>query len=319
MKKPLNPFLIFVFTMLFVALAGCMGSHNAPATQPSEAAQATFDSPDQAIQALVDAVRSNNSDLLKEILGPGSDQLLSSGDEVADQQNRGKFISSFDEKHSLVSGDNGEMTLIVGTEDWPMPIPIMSDGHKWHFDTASGLDEIVSRRIGKNELSTIQTCLAIVDAEREYVQMDPEGDNLPDYAQKFFSDPGQKNGLYWPTASNEQPSPLGSLVADATNEGYTTQANPSDAPRPYHGYIYRILKSQGPNAPGGACDYVVNGKMIGGFAVIAHPAEYGNSGVMTFIVDHHGAVYQKDLGSDTASEAKSITEFDPDSSWQKAQ
>jgi hypothetical protein len=301
---------------------GHNSSDSAPSSQPSpEPGQATFASPDQACQALVDALRANNEDRIKSILGPSADQIVSSGDEVADEQNRQKFLDLYDAKHELRTADDGSTIVNVGTDAWPMPIPIAKDDQgTWYFDTPAGLDEILNRRIGKNELSAIQVCLAVVDAERDYVRRNPDGDNLPEYAEKIVSDPGKKNGLYWTTDEGEQPSPLGPLMAAATEEGYSYQApNASPPPHPYHGYIYHILRSQGPNAPGGAMDYVVDGNMIGGFALIAYPAQYGNSGIMTFMVNYGGTVYQKDLGDDTETIAKSITSYDPDSSWTPVQ
>ena len=210
------------------------------------------------------------------------------------------------------------MILIIGRNDWPFPIPIIKQGQQWIFDTASGKEEILDRRIGRNELYTIQVMLAVVDAQREYAMKDRDGDGLLEYAQKFMSDPDKKNGLYWPAKEGEDPSPLGLLAAKAKREGYSKAQDPEE-PQPYHGYFYRILTSQGPNAAGGAFDYIVKGKMIGGFAVVAYPADYGNSGVMTFIVNHDDVVYQKDLGEDTEKEAQAIKLFDPDKTWTKAQ
>ena len=297
---------------------GCAESPSAPTTTPtSEPAQATFDSPGQAVKTLIDALRANDSAQLMSILGPGGDQIISSGDDVADTQNRQKFLDSYDAKHQLTIDDNGSVTLDVGADDWPLPIPLVNDGGVWRFDTQAGLDEILNRRIGENELATIQVCLAIVDAQQDYVQQNPGGGDPPQYAQKFFSDPGQKNGLYWPTTDADSSSPLGPLLADAADQGYTIPST-SGAPTPYHGYFYRMLKSQGSSAEGGACDYVVDGKMIGGFAAVAYPAQYGNSGVMTFIVNYDGTVFEKDLGADTESVAKAMTAYDPDSSWKPA-
>jgi len=310
-------FTAILLMLLFLALHACTASHgkatNAPTTEP---AQATFGSPDSAAQALVDAVQANNLPLLSQILGPGSDQIISSGDAVADQQNRRNFVDEYDEKHQLDANSDGSETLCVGSDDWPLPIPIVPVADRWRFDSQAGLNEMLNRRIGKNELSTIQVCLAIVDAQRDYAERDMGGGDLPEYAQKFLSDPGTTDGLYWPVAKGEPQSPLGPLVADAAEEGYA-MTNPP--PQAYHGYFYRILKSQGPNAPGGAMDYVVNGQMIGGFAVVAWPAQYGNSGVVTFLVSYEGVVYQKDLGPDTNSIALAMSSYDPDSSWKPAE
>jgi hypothetical protein len=305
-KKYLPPFLMLLLLLAFVP--GCASQH-------------TFASPDLAVTSLIDSLRTNNDKQLREILGPSADSLLFSGDKVADQNGTDKFLKAYDDKHELAPDGDDRVTLVVGNNDWPMPIPIVKDPQKngWRFDTAAGMDEIINRRIGHNELDAIQTCLAIVDAEREYAMKDPDHDGLPAYAQKFFSDPGHKNGLYWPTAEGEEPSPLGPLVADAESQGYTSSHDASGQHAPYRGYHFRILKSQGPNASGGARDYIVNGEMIGGFAVVAYPAEHGNSGIMTFIVNQDGIVYQRDLGPDTAKIASQMTAFDPGSDWTKAE
>ena len=304
-----------------ILLWACAGSDSKPSvqasTQPStQPTQITFKSPEEAVHAVVDALRANDTPRLQAILGPGADQVLSSGDDVADQQNKQKFLDLYDAKSQIVIGADGSATLNVGPDDWPMPIPIVNDGGAWHFDTPGGLDEMLNRRIGKNELATIQVCEAIVDAQEDYVNENPTGSSVPEYAQKFQSDPGKKNGLYWPTDASETPSPLGPLVVAAADQGYSLGVPPGT---PYHGYMYRMLKAQGPNAPGGEMDYVVDGKMIGGFAAIAFPAQYGNSGIMTFIVNYQGTVYQKDLGDDTESIAKAITTYDPDDTWKPAE
>jgi hypothetical protein len=209
------------------------------------------------------------------------------------------------------------MTLNVGAADeWPLPIPVAKDEAGWFFDTATGLDEMLSRRIGRNELSTIQVCLAIVDAQREYASTDVTGEGLLQYASKVNSDPGTKDGLYWPAGPGEPLSPLGELVAEATAEGYTLEhGNP---PRPYHGYYYHILREQGPAAPGGAMNFMAHGHMIGGFGVVAWPAEYGNSGLKTFIASHHGVVYERDLGEHTSRAAKSLRAFNPETGWARS-
>ena len=204
------------------------------------------------------------------------------------------------------------MVLQTGKDEWPFPIPLVKENDRWRFDTSAGKEEIINRRIGRNELDVIQVCLAIVDAEREYYQRDPDGDKLLQYAQKFISTKGKRDGLYWETKPDEQPSPLGPLVAQARGEGYKGAAG---KPIPYHGYYYKILTGQGKDAPGGAYDYLVKGKMMGGFGMVAYPAQYGSSGIMTFIVNHDGVVYQKDLGANTASVAQSMTKFNPDKTW----
>ncbi len=277
--------------------------------------QERFSSPEEAVGALIEASKAEQSDVVRRILGRGADEVLSSGDEVADRQARDKFLQAYDEKNALAEEADGSMTLQVGKEDWPMPIPIVKSLGSWRFDTRRGKEEILNRRIGKNELSVQQVCLAFVDAQHEYMEVDRNGDGIPEYAKKLISDPGQKNGLYWQTDAGEPPSPLGPLVVEAAQEGYGGAQNESGERRPYHGYYFMLLKSQSPNAPGGARDYVVNGRMTEGFAVVAWPAEYGNSGVMTFLVSHHGIVYERNLGWRTASIASAMTAFDPGPDW----
>jgi len=278
--------------------------------------QKTFTSPEEAVKALVAAARNNNDKELAAIFGPDAKDLLSSGDTVADRRRRENFLKHFDEKNSL-SPEGESMIIVIGKNDWPFPIPIAKKGQTWFFDTQKGKEEVLNRRIGENEFYTIQTCLAIVDAQREYAILDRDGDNLNEYAEKFASDPGKKNGLYWATKDGEEPSPLGQLLAQAKAEGYSKKGAKGN-PVPYHGYYYRILKAQGKNTAGGAYNYVIKGNMIGGFAVVAYPAKYGNSGVMTFIVNHDGTVYQKNLGNNTAKIAKAMTKYAPDKTWGKA-
>jgi hypothetical protein len=273
-------------------------------------AQKTFSSAEEAVKAAVAAAKSNNQKELLAIFGARAKELLFSGDSVADEQRREEFLAAYDEKNRLAT--EGENTiLIVGKQDWPFPIPIVKKGESWIFDADKGKEEILNRRIGENELSTIQSLLAIVDAEREYAMKDRDQNALLEYAQKFVSDPGKKNGLYWEAQRGEPQSPLGPIMARGRSEGYKFSATPV----PYHGYYYRILTAQGKDAAGGAYSYLVKGKMIGGFAVVAYPAEYGNSGVMTFIVNHDGKVFQKNLGPNTASISKGMKEYNPDKSW----
>lgn len=274
--------------------------------------QKSFSSADEAVKAAIAAAKANNDKELLAIFGAQAKDLISSGDAVADKQRRGQFLAAYDEKNRL-SNEEGKTILIVGKDDWPFPIPLVKQGDKWIFDTAQGREEILNRRIGENELFTIQTLLALVDAEREYAMKDRDKNGLLEYAQKFVSDAGKKNGLYWEVKAGEPQSPLGPILAQAKSEGYKREA--SGAAPPYHGYRYRILTAQGKNAPGGAYSYIVKGKMIGGFAIVAYPAEYGNSGVMTFIVNHDGKVFQKDLGKNTASVAAAMKEYNPDKTW----
>jgi len=274
--------------------------------------QQAFKTPDDAATALAAAAKANDMKALVTVLGSDGEDIVSSGDEVADAETRQKFVAAYDAKHQITMEGDDKAIVVIGQEDFPLPIPLLRKDGMWRFDTAAGRDEILFRRIGKNELDAIQTCLAYVDAQNEYADKD-RGEGAGVYAQHFLSTPGKKDGLFW--RDDADPSPLGALVADAAAEGYKQGAG--DAPAPYHGYYFRILKGQGADAPGGALNYVVKGKMIGGFGLIAWPAEYGNSGVMTFVVNHAGNVYQKDLGARTDFIAPRTTLFDPDQTWKK--
>jgi len=280
--------------------------------------QPGFENAEEAARQLVQALREDDVKKAEEILGPGSEELLNSGDAVADKNGRQKFVELYDQKHRLEQKDPETVVLCVGEIDWPVPIPIVRSGEVWVWDTTAGADEIINRRIGRNELGTIQVCLAYCDAQREYFETDHMGNGLLEYAQKFRSSEGKHDGLYWPAAEGETQSPLGALAAEAVKEGYGGP-NPSGEPRPYHGYYYRILTAQGSHAKGGAFSYLADGHMIGGFGLVAYPADYGNSGVMTFIVDHDGTVFQKDLGDDTNKIAESMKSFDPDPTWKAAE
>ncbi|HLX14247.1 MAG TPA: DUF2950 domain-containing protein [Bradyrhizobium sp.] len=276
---------------------------------PAAKAQQSFNSPDDAASALASAVKSGiGRDMLK-VLGPDGEDIVVSGDEVADKAAREKFLAAYDTRHS-VKVDGKRAALIVGADDFPFPIPLVHTKSGWEFDTDEGRQEILYRRIGRNELDAIQSCLAFVDAQNEYAEKD-RGLGVGVYAQRIVSSPGKKDGLFW--RDDGDPSPLGELAAEASSEGYKLEGKGA----PYHGYYYRILKAQGSNAPGGALNYVVKGKMIGGFALIAYPAEYGNSGVMTFLVNHAGTVFQKDFGDRTARIAERMTSFNPDQTWKK--
>jgi len=277
--------------------------------------QRTFATPEEAVKAMVEALKSNDVKALETIFGPGSKDLLSSGDPVEDQLVRERFLKLYDEKNRLEQTAD-KTVLSVGNEDWPLAIPIVKKDDLWRFDSEAGREEMLARRIGKNEWSAIQFCLAYVDAQREYALKDRDANGLLEYAQKFGSDKGKKNGLYWAVKQGEAQSPLGPLAAKAQKQGYSTVRKTR---QPYLGYYYRILKGQGKNAPGGAYDYMVKGKMIGGFALVAYPAKYGSSGVMTFIVNHDGVVYQKDLGKNTEKAAQAMKLFDPDSTWKKVE
>jgi hypothetical protein len=294
---------------IFLTIFGIAGiSHAAAAAQ-----QKTFQSAEEAVKAAVAAARSDSDKELLAIFGAQAKDLLLSGDAVADKQRRARFLKAYDEKNSLVTeGDN--RIVVVGNNNWPFPIPLVKKGDGWVFDTDKGKEEILNRRIGQNELDAIQVSLAYVDAQREYAMKSRDGGGLRGYAEKFRSDPGKKNGLYWEAKAGEEQSPLGPFAARARSEGYG-QSKASDKPVPYRGYYYKILAAQGKDAPGGARSYILKGKMIGGFALIAYPAEYDNSGIMSFIVNHEGKVFQKDLGKNTASAAAAMKEYNPDKTW----
>jgi hypothetical protein len=276
-------------------------------------AQKRFNNAEAAADALVAAARAGDGKAVTAILGPGSAQIVSSGDPVQDANTRQEFIAAYDAKHRIVAESGKPSILVIGQSDWPFPIPIVQKNGEWQFDTQAGREELLARRIGRNELATIQASLAYYDAQNEYAEMTKDKNGLPVYAQRIISSPGKKDGLYWPAAQGEPDSPLGEAVAAATGQGYRIGGSRA----PYHGYYYKILTRQGPTAPGGALDYVVRGSMIGGFALVAHPAEYGNSGVMTFLVNHKGEVFEKDLGPGTAKIAAGMTSLNPDHTWKK--
>ena len=276
-------------------------------------AQQTFKTPEEAATALVNAAKSGDSKSIVTVLGPDGEDIVSSGDEVADAATRAKFIAAYDAKHTIAMEGDSKAIMVVGPDDFPLPIPLVRKDGLWRFDTAAGREEILFRRIGENELDAIQSALAYVDAQDEYAEKDRTGAGVNTYAQRIISQPGKKDGLYWPTSQGEPPSPLGELVAEATKQGYRVGAGRS----PFHGYYFKILTKQGAAAAGGELEYIVNGKMIGGFALVAYPAEYRNSGVMTFIVNHAGTVFQKDLGPNTTQVAERMTAFNPDKTWQK--
>jgi hypothetical protein len=275
-------------------------------------AQQTFKSPEEAAEALIIAVRGDDQKEIVRLLGPGSLDILSSGDRVNDENLRKAFVAAFDVHHSIKKDGDKPATLMIGQDDYPFSIPISQHDGGWAFDIAAGRDELLARRIGRNELAAIKVCLAYFDAQNEYAAVTTVG-HLPVYAQHLVSAPGTKNGLYWPAPNDEAASPLGEAVALASIAGYRV-----GKAEPFHGYFYKILTRQGANAPGGEHDYVVNGKMIGGFALIAWPARYGNSGIMSFMISHDGDVYEKDLGANTASLASQIAAFNPDHTWRKA-
>ena len=280
--------------------------------------QRHYETPEEAVKALITAVNANDTKELVAIFGPAGKILVFSGDKVADEAGRERFAKAFEEMNQLESKDEKRVILHVGSEDWPFPVPIVKHGNSWSFNTDEGKEEILNRRIGKNELDAAQVCLAVVDAQAEYAAKDRDGDGVLEYAQKLVSEKDQKDGLYWYAKEGEEPSPLGPLAAKAGAEGYSGK-HPNGKPEPYRGYFYRILKEQGKNALGGARTYLVKDNMIGGFAVVAYPAAYGSSGIMTFTVNQDGVVYEKDLGNKTAQIARGIKSFDPDQSWHKVE
>jgi Protein of unknown function (DUF2950) len=273
--------------------------------------QQSFKTADEAVGALMSAAKAGDRQAVLSVLGRDGADIVSSGDRVADASARNRVIQAYDAKHQVVMEGADKGVLIIGREDWPFPIPLVRKGGSWRFDTAAGRDEILFRRIGRNELSAIQACLGYVDAQQEYAEQGVAGNGV--YAQRIVSRPGKKDGLYWPVQSSEDESPLGELAASAAAEGYRVGQQRA----PYHGYYYKVLTRQGRNASGGALDYIVRGKMIGGFALVAYPAEYRNSGVMTFLVNHQGNVYEKDLGPNTARIAAGMTAFNPDNTWRR--
>jgi hypothetical protein len=277
--------------------------------------QTRFFSPEAAVQALVAATKADDLQTIQAILGPGSEELISSGDRVADKVIRDKFVASYEEKHSLEVRSDDTMILHVGGDGWTMPIPLVKQAESWSFDISQGKQEILNRRIGRNELHVIDVINAYVAAQHEYASKDCRGGGKVEFAQHFISSPGSRDGLYWQIREDEAPSPLGPLFALAAQEGYEAENNLS----PFHGYYFKILKEQGKDAKGGPYNYVVKGRMILGFALVAYPAEYGNSGVMTFVVNQDGIIFEKDLGANTRNLAEAMTVYNPDESWQKVE
>lgn len=285
-----------------------------PAASDSATAPENFASPAQAVDSFVAAARRNDPAELLAIFGPAGRDLVSSGDAIADSAARARFVAHYTERSRIVLDSSARATLIVGDEEWPFPIPIVRANGVWHFDTAAGAEEILDRRIGRNELNAMEVCRDFVRAERDYTADRAAWKLTLEFTRKFVSSPGARDGLYWPAQPGEKPSPIGAQMAQARAEGYAG-GETSEAPGPYHGYYYRILTAQGPSAPGGARNYIVEGHMTGGFALIAYPAKYGDSGIMSFIVNQDGIVFEKNLGPDTAAIAAAITTFNPDRSW----
>jgi hypothetical protein len=294
---------------LFIPLTACKKSE-----KPSIS---VFASPDDAGNALLTAAKSGDQNALLAIFGPDSKEIISSGDAVQDKTVTDAFVEGYGVMHRWRKMPDDSQMLLVGADNFPFPIPLKKNsGGQWFFDTAAGRDEILSRRVGRNELAVIEICAAAADAQAEYFSKPHDGETTRQYAAKFISDPGKQNGLYWNAPEGKAQSPLGPLAAFATAEGYTAKP---DAHTAFHGYYFRMLKGQSDKAPGGAKDYMVNGKMVGGFAFAAYPAEYGNSGVMTFMINQDGLLLQKDLGKTTTETATAMTVFDPDTSWNPVQ
>ena len=282
-----------------------------------ESGQKTFNSPTAAADALAAAAQKHDKQEMLAILGHSGEELIYSGDRVADKANNDRFVEKYHEMHRFAATGSGRMILYIGAENWPVAIPLKKGGTKWYFDTSYGKQEVLYRRIGSNELNVIKVCQEIVSGEREYYAASHDGDSVHQYAEKFRSTPGKQDGLYWEVKSGEPESPLGPLVAEAASEGYAHHAHhAAGKPHPFHGYVYRLLTKQGAAAHGGAKDYIVDGKMTRGFALIAYPVRYRDSGVMTFVVNQDGQIYQKDLGPRTGQVASEMAEYNPDDTWQ---
>ncbi len=279
------------------------------------AGEQQFSTPEEALRALESAAKNQDTNALQQIFGPAGRELVSV-DAVQATQEFELFVHRLAEKTELVRQTQSKCVLQLGADSWPFPIPLVKTGDKWSFDTEAGRQEVLNRRVGRNELGAIAVCRAYVEAQREYAAKDRNGDDVLEYAQRLRSTPGQHDGLYWPLRADEEQSPLGPLIAAARVEGYRRQARiMTDQPSPYHGYYFKILTKQGKAAPAGKYNYVINGHMIGGFALVAWPAEWGKSGVMTFIVNQQGKIYQKNLGPKTAASAKTLSRYNPDAGW----
>lgn len=298
-KKSAVAFLLLVLGLLAVP---------APAQSPG---QKTFKAAQSAVDALIAAVRSENDSDLQAILGADSEEIISSGDAVADKAARQRFIQSYEAKHSFVESGSHQLTVNVGRNDWPLPIPLVHADGEWYFDGPAGKEEILYRRIGHNELAAIKVCKGVVAAQRDYAAFGHDGQPAGAYAEHFLSEHGKHNGLYWEVQEGEEPSPAGPLLVRASAEGYDTSGQRT----PYHGYYYQLMTAQGNSALGGAKSYVVDGRMTGGFALVAYPAVYRASGVMTFVVNQLGQVYERDIGDKTAEIASQMTEYNPDKTW----
>jgi hypothetical protein len=300
---PLALFVLWSFGFTWVLLAESPG-------------QRTFSSAAEASRALFRAAQAGDERALLKIFGPDGKELISSGDAAEDKRSKDQFVQKYQEMHRLVEEPDGTVRLYIGAENWPLPIPLMKRNDAWYFDTAAGKDEILLRRIGRNEIEAIRICQELVDAQEEY-HAQPFGGEVRHYAQKFVSDEGKHNGLYWKTGRGESESPIGPHLAYAGGDTQAAGSNPGATP--FYGYYFHILTKQGEHAAGGAENYIVDGKMTRGFAFLAYPVEYAASGVMTFIVDRDGIIYQKDLGANTANLAKTLSVYDPDKTWERVE
>ena len=287
----------------------------APATAEAPAPQRLFyPAPEAAVSALLDALRKDDVRAAKRVLGPGSANIVESGDDAADREARRKFVAAFDQQHTLDQSGDAKATLVIGGDNWPMPVPLVKRAQGWTFDARAGAREIVARRIGRNELDAIQVCQAFIDMQREYAEVDRDGDGLLEYADRLVSTPGRHDGLYWPTQAGEPPSPAGPQLAEASPDKLAARTEAT----PFHGYYFRVLTTQGPHAPGGARDYRAGGQLIGGVALIAWPASYLSSGVKTFLCGLSGIVFERDFGAQTAAKVAKIQAYDPAPGWMPA-
>jgi hypothetical protein len=302
---------VFIVTMIVITFISFL-------SYAQDTKQKKFKSPEDAVKALVEAAKNNDIEELSAIFGPEGKDIISSGDAVADRHARERFVKTAGDAVKFSKLDDKTVLIVIGKDECSFPIPIVKSEQEWVFSTEEGKQEIINRRIGRNELNTIQVALAYVDAQREYARKNRNGDGVLQYAQHFVSHKGKKDGLYWEAAPGEDKSPLGPLFARATEEGYTF-GKKGEKHAPYYGYYFKILKSQGSNAPGGKLDYVVNGKMTAGFGLMAYPAVYGISGIMTFMVNQEGIVYEKNLGPKTEKIAKAMTKYDPDKTWKQVE
>ena len=299
---------ILAAAVLLLATTLCVAQSNG---------EKTFASPGDAVLAFYNAAKANDTQAMNAIFGSNAQKILNTGDAVADKNVIANFIRRYDQMHRVVQEPDGAVTLYVGADNWPAPIPIVKNSSgQWYFDTEAGMKEILYRRVGTNENDAIETLHTLVEAQREYASQMHDDSKTKQYAQLFLSTAGKQDGLYWKTDESQTPSPIGPLVADASSQGYTAQQG---TPTPFHGYYFRILTKQGAAAKGGARDYVVNGQLTKGFAFVAYPAEYRNSGVMTFVVNQDGVVYEKDLGADTVKLGAAMTDYKPDAGWAKVE